>query len=464
MHTRPTRLATMGVGLVLVLSACAGTSAAPAWTYPPAPSGQAAANPGHGGASPAPAEEATSGEIVIEAFDMGFTPAAIEVPKPGTYKVEATNAGSVFHDVTFADGTMIDLEAAASADGTVTIPAEGLTFICSVPGHEQAGMTGAVTVAGQTEVGEGGDPGGPGPGVDIQPDPDAPDPVRRDPVAPKVATGAVQNIEFVMTEREMTVAPGFVQKVWTFEDTVPGPVLRVKLGDTVRLTLKNAAENLLPHSIDFHSSYEAWNDEMRSIAPGEELVYEFTADKAGVYMYHCGTEPALHHIANGMFGMMIVEPEGGLGPVDYEFALVQSEWYLGQQGKEADLTKAMAAAPAPDFVVLNGVANQYKDGPIEVETGKRIRIFVLDAGPSVDSSFHVVGTIFDRVIKEGMELDRDNPGGWGSQSVDLSPSQGAIVELEFKEDGLYPIVTHAFNFVGRGALGLVKAGDGDPLD
>lgn len=107
-------------------------------------------------------------------------------------------------------------------------------------------------------------------------------------------------------------------------------------------------------------------------------------------------------------------------------------------------------------------ANQYKDNPIQIATGKRVRVFVLNTGPSIDSSFHVVGTIFDRVIKEGVELEIDNAGRYGSQAVDLSPAQGAIVEFTMAEDGLYPIVTHAFNFVGRGALGLFQAGDGDP--
>ncbi|HMO55918.1 MAG TPA: multicopper oxidase domain-containing protein, partial [Roseiflexaceae bacterium] len=230
----------------------------------------------------------------------------------------------------------------------------------------------------------------------------------------------------------------------------------------MRIHLKNAADSTVPHSIDFHSSMVAWNDEMTSINAGEEKLYEWRAEHAGVWMYHCGTAPALHHIANGMYGMVIVEPVGGLPPVDSEFALVQSEWYLGPQGEPASLTKAAAAAPAPDFVLFNGVANQYADHPIEIGTGERVRVFVLNAGPSVDSSFHVVGTIFDTVIKEGVELRRDNPGRWGSQAVDLAPAQGAIVEFTTAEDGLYPIVTHAFNFVGRGALGLFKAGDGDP--
>jgi nitrite reductase (NO-forming) len=179
-------------------------------------------------------------------------------------------------------------------------------------------------------------------------------------------------------------------------------------------------------------------------------------------MYHCGTAPALHHIANGMFGMVIVEPKGGLPKVDDEFAFVQSEWYLGEQKQPVDYAKAFAAAPAPDFVVFNGIGNQYKDHPIQVTTKGRVRIFVLDAGPSIDSSFHVVGTIFDTVIKEGVALARDNAGGWGSQAVDLSPAQGAIIEFQTAEDGMYPFVTHAFNLVNLGAIGVFESGDGDP--
>jgi nitrite reductase (NO-forming) len=302
--------------------------------------------------------------------------------------------------------------------------------------------------------------GGDGQAAPVEANPEAPEYVLRDPTAPDLATGEVHEIELVMTERQMTVGAGFEQLVWTFGDEVPGPVLRVKVGDLIRVRLVNPETNLMPHSIDFHASLVAWNDEMRSINPGEELVYEFEAKYAGVYMYHCGTSPALMHIANGMFGMIIVEPEGGLPPVDHEFALVQSEWYLGPQQQTIDIDKASAAAPAPDMVVFNGVANQYADHPIEVPVGETVRVFVLNAGPSVDSSFHVVGTIFHEVIKEGIHLKEGNEGNWGSQAVDLSPAQGAIVEMRFDEDGLYPIVTHAFNFVGRGALGLFQAGDG----
>ncbi len=318
---------------------------------------------------------------------------------------------------------------------------------------------GATSTSGGPAATDTTDHGG-GTAAPVEANPEAPAFVLRDPTAPERAEGELHEIELVMTERPMTVAEGYEQLVWTFGDEVPGPVLRVKVGDVIRITLKNPDTNQIPHSIDFHSSMVAWNDEMRTINPGEELVYEYEAKYAGVYMYHCGTSPALMHIANGMFGMIIVEPTEGLPPVDHEFALVQSEWYLGQQGATIDITKASAGAPAPDFVVFNGVANQYADNPIEVPVGETVRVFVLNAGPSADSSFHVVGTIFHEVIKEGIHLKEGNEGNWGSQAVDLSPAQGAIVEMRFDEAGLYPIVTHAFNFVGKGALGLFQAGDG----
>ncbi len=306
------------------------------------------------------------------------------------------------------------------------------------------------------------DPSGSGATAPAAPvaDPAAPAYTLRDATAPAVMPGTVHDVDFPIVDKDITVAAGFVVHAWTFGGTVPGPTLRVHLGDTVRVHLTNQTQ--MSHSIDFHASQTAMNDQMVEIKPGDTFTYTFTADYAGVWLYHCGTAPTLEHIANGMFGMVIVEPKGGLPKVDQELAVVQSEWYLGAQGQPADYAKANAAAPAPDFVVFNGVANQYKDNPIQVTTRGRVRVFVLDAGPNIDSSFHVVGTIFDTVIKEGMVLARGNAQGWGSQAVDLSPAQGAIIEFSPQEDGMYPMVTHAFNFVGKGAIGLFMAGDGDP--
>ncbi len=405
------------------------------------------------------------GTLEFTSVDLGFTPNFANVDKPGRYTFKLHNTGSILHDVTFPDGTKITSKAGETQQADVMIGAEGIKFICSVPGHKEAGMVGTISVGGKA-IGKseeaGGGHGGPAVALDIMPDANAPAYVLHDATAPTLLTGETHDIDLVVKEMPMTVAKGFVQAVWTFGGTVPGPAIRVKVGDTVRIHLKNPIESKLSHSVDFHASMVAWNDEMTSINPGEEKLYEFKAEYAGVWMYHCGTSPALHHIANGMYGMVIVEPKEGLPPVDKEFALVQSEWYLGPQGELSSLTKAAASAPAPDFVVFNGVAGQYADNPIQVNTGKKVRVFVLNAGPSIDSSFHIVGTIFDTVIKEGMRLTPDNVGHYGSQAVDLSPAQGAIVEFTMAEDGLYPMVTHAFNFVGRGGLGLFKAGDGDP--
>jgi nitrite reductase (NO-forming) len=432
--------------------------------------GQPAASEAPAGSAPAASQPAASeppsnevlGELSFRAFDLGFEPAKVEVDEPGRYKVTFTNDGAVYHDISFADGTLIEANPGESATGEIVVPSEGLGYICSVPGHADAGMTGVITVVGGNpdRVGHSGAGFVPGQNAEIEPDPDAPEYMLHDPAAPELLPGEVHDIELVVTEREMTVAAGIVQIVWTFGDTVPAPVIRVKVGDTLRVHLVNPDTNKLPHSIDFHASMVAWNDEMRSINPGEDLMYEFTATHAGVFMYHCGTTPTLHHIASGMYGMVIVEPQGGLEPVDNEFALVQNEWYVVDQADFVSLAEASAAAPQPEIVSFNGVANQYADHPIEVPVGETVRVFVLNAGPNIDSSFHVVGTIFDEVIKEGVRLERGNEGNWGSQAVDLSPAQGAIIEMSFPEDGLYPIVTHAFNMVDRGALGLFKAGTG----
>ena len=235
--------------------------------------------------------------------------------------------------------------------------------------------------------------GGSAPAATLAPDTTAPAYTLFDPKAPALMPGTEHDIDLPIIETDVTVAPGYVVHAWTFGGTVPGPTIRVSIGDTVRVHLTNKGQ--MPHSIDFHASQTAMDHQMVAIDPGATFTYTFNAEYAGVWMYHCGTAPALHHIANGMFGMVIVEPHGGLPRVDREFAFVQSEWYLGGQRAPVDYMKASAAAPAPDFVVFNGVAAQYKDNPIEVAAKDRVRVFVLDAGPNVDSSFHVVGTIFD---------------------------------------------------------------------
>ncbi|HUH06195.1 MAG TPA: multicopper oxidase domain-containing protein [Egibacteraceae bacterium] len=419
----------------------------------------------------APPDQRPQVTVAVSLTEFAVTADVAEIPAWATVTLSVTNDGVAPHDLQVGPVKTALLDPGASESLTFDAPGGGeVTLICTVAGHEAAGMTLALPITGDeaAEKAPAADHPGDAAATDEFASPenaaayegDKPPLELRDPAAPELPAGTVHDVTFTAQETIMQVAEGVWQEVWTFNGQAPGPTLRVKVGDTVNLTLRNPDEAKLGHSIDFHASQVAWNDEMRTIAPGEELTYSFTATHAGLFMYHCGTAPALHHIGNGMYGAIIVEPEGGLPDVDHEFVFVQGEYYTGPQGQPGDLGKMSAGAADPDYVVWNGVTNQYADHPIEVGVGERIRTWVLNAGPSADSSYHVVGTIFDTVVKEGVALNPDNPGGWGSQAIDLSPAQGGYAEFTLAEDGLYPIVTHAFNHVGRGALGLFQAGDG----
>ncbi len=425
-------------------------------------------------AAPARPDVVPQVTVDLDLTEFAIIPSPVEVPPYAEVTFVATNSGAVGHDaVVRSTGVGTALIPAGGQDSfTVEAPASGvISLFCTIAGHEAAGMAVDIPVTGGDDVAVA--PGAPaGAAVDAgvaapeyaTPDNaaaytgDRPPLELRDPDAPVPTDATVHDVDLVVDERVMQVAEDVWQEVWTFGGTVPGPTLRVRVGDVVNVNLSNPADSGVDHSVDFHASQVAWNDEMRSIAPGESLTYTFTATHAGIWMYHCGTAPALHHIGNGMFGAVIVDPVEPLPPVDRELVFVQSEWYTGPQGEVGDMTKMAAGAPSPDFVVFNGTASQYAASPIQVEVGERIRAWVLNAGPNVDSSFHIVGTIFDSVMKEGVFLDADSE--WGSQAVDLAPAQGGYVEFSLAEDGLYPIVTHAFNFPGRGALGLLQAGDG----
>ena len=260
----------------------------------------------------------------------------------------------------------------------------------------------------------------------------------------------VQRITLDMTEKKVEIAKGKVVTVWTFGDQVPGPAIRVRVGDKVQVTINNKAT--IPHSIDFHAARIAPNRAFRDVAPGESFSFSFVATSPGVFMYHCGTAPVVHHIANGMYGMIIVEPKGGLPPVDRELAFVQSEFYVGATpGATADDAKLMANTP--DVVAFNGYAGQYKEHPITVNRGKRIRVFVLAAGPNTWSAFHVVGTMFDKAWIDGIYPENLTRG---NQTLNLAVSQGAVAEFRLDEEGVYPFVTHEFTNVAKGAVGLLR--------
>jgi nitrite reductase (NO-forming) len=399
--------------------------------------------------------------LEVELGDLFVKPSSVTVPAGTELIVKVTNTGAMAHDLKLQGGepgTAL-LDPGATEETSLGVMQETTQAWCTVPGHKEAGMVLDIEVTGGTSAaGHGGTTattaaGGDGATIDFAAKPAA-DWVPFDPNLAPAPGGTEHVLTLHATESVKEVAPGVTQELWTFNDQFPGPILRGKVGDIFTITLVN--DGKMGHSIDFHASKVAWSDEMRTIQPGESLVYQYEAKFAGVWMYHCGTAPALHHIGNGMFGALIIDPPD-LAPVDHEFVFVQSELYLGPDGQPGDLTKMQNEAF--DAVVFNGYVNQYQHSPIRVEPGQRVRLFVLDAGPSENSAFHIVGTIFDTVYKEGEYLLRPGAGQGGSQVLDLQPAQGGFVEFSFDEAGLYLAVTHKFSNVGKGALGVFQAGE-----
>jgi nitrite reductase (NO-forming) len=223
------------------------------------------------------------------------------------------------------------------------------------------------------------------------------------------------------------------------------------------MTLVNGGA--IPHSIDFHAARIAPNEAFVDVMPGESHTFRFKATDPGAFMYHCGTKPVLAHIANGMYGAIIVDPATPLPRADHEYVLVASEWYLTTDGisEPASLDMAKARRMEPDWTSFNGYANQYVTHPLTADPGDLVRFYVVDAGPSLTTTFHVVGTIFDTAyLNSDMSLERAQHG---VQTVDVPAGGGAVFEVKIDEPGVYPFVSHAFAHVDLGQVGLLKVGN-----
>lgn len=274
-----------------------------------------------------------------------------------------------------------------------------------------------------------------------------------DPFLPAVEPGD-KDIRVVAQDATVFVAKDVPYAAWTFDGTVPGRALRVVQGDTVNFTLAIDPNATTSHSMDFHSAQTPPNVNYKTVMPGEEFSFSFTANYPGAFMYHCGTPPVLMHIGAGMYGTMIVDPKEGWSPAQ-ELVFVQSDFYLadGENGvKVPDYTKMLGQGNM-DYVVFNGYANQYVENPIKVKAGEPIRIFVMNAGPNAWSSFHVVGAIFDYGYLNANPLNKMA----GLQSMAIGPGDGICVELTLHEPGLYPAVNHAFGHAAHGAVALLQA-------
>jgi FtsP/CotA-like multicopper oxidase with cupredoxin domain len=211
---------------------------------------------------------------------------------------------------------------------------------------------------------------------------------------PVLQPGPVARVNLSIEHQVVEVAPGVKYQAWSFGKGIPGPVVHVRQGQLVKVTMTNTSP--MPHSIDFHAARIAPDKAFVDIAPGESFTFQFRANDPGVYMYHCGTKPVLAHIANGMYGAIVVDPPAGtLEPSHHEYVLVSSEWYLNGPGLDepASLDMTKANQMIPDWVTWNGYAGQYVTKPLTADPGHLVRFYVVAAGPSLDTDFHVVGTL-----------------------------------------------------------------------
>jgi nitrite reductase (NO-forming) len=280
---------------------------------------------------------------------------------------------------------------------------------------------------------------------------------RVDPSLPAIPPGEVKHFEVDVYEHVTKVSDDLAPtEVWSYaisgvehRGTGVSEPMVVEVGDRVKIDPVNGSSERMsvrmPHSIDYHSSEINPGEAFKTIPPGGRHSFEFTANHPGVFMYHCATDPVLHHTGAGMVGAMIVKPRN-LAPVDRELWINQQEFYIGKPGGQADMQKMQAKQP--DVIAFNGYAAQYKKEPIVVGKGETIRIFVLNSGPSIWSAFHVIGTVFDRTNIEGVV-------GRHAQTVNLAPSQGGWVEFTLDEEGTYPFVTHAFGDMVKGSVGVL---------
>ena len=287
--------------------------------------------------------------------------------------------------------------------------------------------------------------------------PEVPPPTDRDHPA-KV------RVKMETVEKTMTMEDGVEYHYWTFNGDVPGQMIRVREGDTVEVEFSNNPSSTVPHNVDFHAATgQGGGAEASFTAPGHTSTFSFKALQAGLYIYHCAVAPVGMHIANGMYGLILVEPKEGLPKVDKEFYIVQGDFYTkgkkGAQGLQPfDMDKAIAEQP--EYVVFNGhVGSIAGDNALKAKTGETVRLYVGNGGPNLVSSFHVIGEIFDKVYVEGGKLINENV-----QST-VIPAGGAVI-VEFKADipGSYTLVDHSiFRAFNKGALGQLKVeGDENP--
>ena len=364
------------------------------------------------------------------------------------------NGEGAEHDIVFPDQDARSPRVTGRGSSTTiafrATKAGDFLYFCSVPGHQLAGMQGQFVVTprppAQTVV-----------EADISREPtDLPPPIgKRDPQTVRV--------DLFAAEVEGRLAEGTTFGYWTFNGKVPGPFIRVRVGDTVDIHLKNSADSSMIHSVDFHAATGPGGGAAAlQVDPGKEKSMTWKALVPGLYVYHCATPMVSEHIANGMYGMILVEPEGGLPPVDHEFYVMQGEIYtdmpFGQRGS-AEFSVEKLLNERPEYFVFNGsVGALTRLHPLHAKVGDTVRIFFGVGGPNFTSSFHVIGEIFDKVYLQGGVL---SPPLQGIQTTTVAPGGAVITEFKLEVPGNYTLVDHALARAERGLLGILSV-EGPP--
>jgi nitrite reductase (NO-forming) len=362
--------------------------------------------------------------------------------------VTVINGEGAEHDIFFPDQNaksprVVGRGASTSIAFTVT-KAGSFTYYCTVAGHRAAGMEGKLVVNEKREAPPASRPS-------IARDPaDLPGPIaKRAPMNLK--------IELETVELEGQLADGATFTYWTFNRSVPGPFLRARVGDTIEVHLKNDHDSALIHSVDFHATTGPGGGAAAlQVDPGGTKWIKFKALQPGLYVYHCATPMVAQHIANGMYGMILIEPEGGLPKVDHEFYVMQGEIYtegaFGLKGSQ-EFSVGKLLDERPEYVVFNGAVGSLTAAhPLRAKVGETVRIFFGVGGPNLTSSFHVIGEIFDQVYPYGSVT---SPTIKDVQTVTVAPGGATIVEFKLNYPGRYLLVDHALSRLERGLVGLL---------
>jgi nitrite reductase (NO-forming) len=400
----------------------------------------------------------------VVATEFKFAPAEFRMDGPGELTVNLTNKGVVEHDWVIEGITgRAYARAGGNGSGVFKIAKAGnFAVFCSIPGHKEAGMVGTLIVGGGAATQASAAPAVPSvagaAAVQLQPVIAGAKPLPPPQVAPPTNRSQPATVRYEIETKEINaqIADGVTYNFWTFNGTVPGPLLRVRQGDTVELTLKNAADSKVTHSIDLHSvTGPGGGAKVTQVPPGQSATFSWQAINPGVYVYHCATPMVAHHIANGMYGLIVVEPPEGLPAVDREFYVMQGDFYVkgnrGQQGHQEFGMEKMLDERA-DYVLFNGSVGAITgDNALKAKVGETVRIFFGVGGPNLTSSFHVIGEIFDKVYTEGASEYVRNV------QTTLVPTGGAtIVDFKVEVPGTYILVDHSLGRLEKGGAGLLE--------